>query len=91
MQSRYIVKVSAANMPNSCWGRYVRVGVVELEPGFEGEPTQLSSRAKGVRRVVETWERQHMGSTDRCSAARAIAAAEELAARLNDEALAGLR
>ena len=58
--ARYIVMTASARMPGSCWGRYGRVAVVELEPGFSGRPKMISERARGVRRVVQTWERRHM-------------------------------
>lgn len=82
---RFIVVERAARMPSSCWGRYVRIGVVEVEPGFEGEPKMLSDRARGVKRVVETWERLNVGKTERCAAARARREAEALADQLNSE------
>lgn len=82
---RFIVVEKAARMPSSCWGRYVRIGVVEVEPGFEGEPKMLSDRALGVKRIVETWERRHVGKTERCAAAVARQEAEALADRLNSE------
>ncbi len=82
--SRYIVQTAAACMPGCCKGTYRRVAVLELEPGFEGTPKMISSRARGVRRVVATWERQNVGSTERCAYARALAAAEEMADDLNE-------
>lgn len=75
---RYMIVVKAAHMPSSCWGRYVRVGVVELEPGFEGYPKMLSERAKGVKRVIQTWEKCHSGTSNRDAHSRAIREAEEL-------------
>jgi len=80
MRTEYIVKTSAAKMPRSCWGRYVRVAVLEVEAGTE--PAMISERARGVVRIVETWERLSVGKTNRCAAARAVAEAEALAARL---------
>ena len=77
-QKNYTILTASANMPLSCWGRYARIAVVELEPGFDGRPAMISERARGVSRIVETWERLHVGSTDRCAYARAMAAAEEL-------------
>jgi hypothetical protein len=80
--TRFIVKVSAAAMPTSCKGRYVRVGVMEMlaDAPF---PSMLSSRSRGCVRVVETWERCNVGHTERCASRRAIAAAEALASSLN--------
>ena len=76
-EKEYIVKVSAAKMPNNCWGRYVRVAVLEVDPGVT-EVTMISERARGVRAVVNVWERCNVGTTDRCASERAITAAYEL-------------
>ena len=95
-----IVMERAANMPTSCWGRYVRVGAVEVDAELlvelgRSEPAMLSERARGVVAVRDTWERQHKGETDRCAAAQAIAAAHEVCdernEELGDEAREGLR
>jgi hypothetical protein len=47
--NRYIVKVSAACMPSSCWGRYVRVGLLEVDPrAVPGSGiSMISERARG--------------------------------------------
>ncbi len=79
--NRYIVMDAAACMPANCWGRYRRVGVVEIEPG--AEPRMLSERARGVISVVQTWERLNHGTTDRCAYRVALAEAEALARALN--------
>ncbi len=81
---RFIVMTAAACMPAKCWGTYRRVAVVELDSSLpDGErPRMISARARGVARVVETWERRNVGTTDRCAYARALAEAEALAAEL---------
>jgi len=81
--NRYIVMSASANMPSSCWGKYGRVAVVELEEGWTSRPAMISDRARGIRRVVKTWERLNIGTTERCAFARAVTDAAELAARLN--------
>jgi hypothetical protein len=78
----YIIKVSAAKMPQSCWGRYARIAVLEVEPGVDAA-SMISERARGVRRIVRTWERLNVGSTDRCAFARAEREAEALVERLS--------
>jgi hypothetical protein len=50
----YIVMDRSAHMPNSCKGRYRRVGVVKTDGTA---PKMLSYRARGVVRVIKTWER----------------------------------
>jgi hypothetical protein len=79
----YLVRVSAAKMPTSCWGKYVHVAVVEAEPGVE-YVSMISTRARGVRRVVQRWSRCHVGSTQRSASEQAISRAHELAAELDD-------
>jgi hypothetical protein len=83
--ARCIVMTAAARMPSSCWGRYGRIAVVEVEDDFDGRPAMISDRARGVVRVVETWERRRVGKTDRCAFRRALAEAEALCASLNEE------
>jgi hypothetical protein len=81
--NRFVVKVSAACMPSSCWGRYVRVGLLEVDPHAVPECgiSMISERARGVVRVVRTWERRH-ATGRRCAAALAIEEATELADEL---------
>jgi len=81
-KTQYIVKTAAAAMPNKCWGEYRRVAVLEVDVGVE--PSMISERARGVHRVVATWERLNVGKTEKCAYARAIKDAEEMASALND-------
>lgn len=46
-------------MPGSCWGRYAKVAVMQVEPGVT--PTMISRRAKGVLRVVRVWDKLNIG------------------------------
>ena len=79
----YIVKQSSAKMPTSCkHGRYVRIGVLEVEPRYQ-DVSMISERARGVIRVVETWERVCVGKTERSAAAVAMREAMALCADLN--------
>ncbi len=80
---RYIVMTASAKMPSSCKGHYRRVGVVELAPGTTEYPKMMIDRAKGIARIVETWERLNVGKTERSAYAVACREAEALAARLN--------
>jgi hypothetical protein len=83
--TRYIVMHACAPMPTSCWGEYRRVAVVELEPGFDGRPKFIGEHARGVARVVKTWEKMHVGSTSRCAFQKALSSAKEMADRMNAE------
>lgn len=82
MRTEFVVKVSAACMPSSCWGRYVRVAVLEVEAG--ARPRMISERARGVVRIVRVWSPCHVGKTRRSASAVAIREAEELAQELNN-------
>jgi len=82
----YIVQSATANMPSSCWGRYGRVAVLEVDSMMRTSVSMISERARGVIRVVRTWEKLNIGKTERCAFERAIAAAEELAQELNEAA-----
>lgn len=87
MGIKAMVMSKNACMPACCWGQYRRCGVVIVDtdqlPEGESEPRMLSIRARGVLRVVETWEDLNVGVTDRCAFARAEVQAEALAYRIN--------
>ncbi len=76
--TEYRIQTAAARMPGSCWGRYGKIGVVEVEAGYEKPIKMISDRARGVVRVVRIWDRLHMGTTQRCAYARAMAEARRL-------------
>jgi len=79
--AKYIVMTATAKMPNSCWGHYGRVAVIETVDGTK--PRMISERARGVVRIVRTWERQHIGRTKRSAFQVACAEAVALAEQLN--------
>lgn len=79
-KTEFIVLTKAACMPNSCWGRYKRVAVIEVILGTV--PKMISERAIGVVRIVETWERLNVGKTAASAYGRALAEAHELRAQL---------
>lgn len=79
---RYIVMTASAKMPASVKARYRRVAVVELD-GTVDQPAMISPRARGVARVVQTWERQHVGQTARCAYNVAMTEAAALVANLS--------
>lgn len=86
VETEFVVQTASAAMPGSCWGQYARVGVLEVEKGTK--PAMISKRAKGVVRIVETWEKLNVGKAGmagggRCAYSKALAEAEELAAQLN--------
>jgi hypothetical protein len=81
-QTHFIVQTASAKMPSSCWGQYRRVAVLEVA-GTVKRVSMISSRARGVKAIVETWEKLNVGSTERCAYRRALREAIELAEKLN--------
>lgn len=84
-----IVVTAAACMPGNCWGRYLRVGAVVVDAAKlvelrQSTPKMLSTRARGVIEILETWERQHSGGP-KSAAQLAIKAAEDLCDEWNAE------
>lgn len=71
----YYVLISAACMPANCWGRYSRIGLIEVEPGGTCPKIIRDTR---TARVVRTWERLHTGKTDRDALSRALVEAEAM-------------
>ena len=76
----YIIQTASAHMPGSCKGHYKRIGLLCVDKGVKCV-SMISPRAKGVRHVVETWERLNVGHTDRCAYQRALKEARDKQAR----------
>jgi hypothetical protein len=80
----YVVVTAAAKMPSSVRAPYRRVAVVELNQHYTSHnlrPAMISHRARGVVRVVRTWERLHARGSN-TAYARALKEAEALAWQL---------
>jgi hypothetical protein len=77
----YIVQTASAKMPTSVKAPYRRIAVLEVEPGVE-RVAMISPRARGVVRVVDTWERLHARGV-RSAYALALDEAKAVAAMLN--------
>jgi hypothetical protein len=87
-EERFIVLHASASMPGSCWGRYRRIAIVEIVPGGS-MPRMISARARGVVRIVETWEKLHTGHrapNGDCAFSRAWKEAIALCNKLNHDA-----
>ena len=88
--TEFVLMTASANMPKSCWGIYRRVAVLEIDPSKlrDGDtlPRMISERARGVVRVVKTWEACNVGKTSRCAYRQALADASELIADLESGA-----
>jgi hypothetical protein len=76
----YHVVVSQAKMPNGCWGKYGRVGLIRVDACYSAPRTIRHTKHA---RVVRTWERQFWGCSDRCALRRAEDAALDRAIELN--------
>lgn len=78
-ETHYIVMSSWAKMPTSCWGRYRRVALLEVEKEYD-LVSMISERARGVVRIIKTWEKCHYGrgGSGRCAYSRACTEAVEL-------------
>jgi hypothetical protein len=87
----YIVMTAAAKMPSSVRSQYRRIAVVQLRSKATPVPKMISTRARGVRRIVETWERLNVGKGVRSAYTKALAEAEALCAELNAEEVARRR
>lgn len=83
MMVEYVVKASAAKMPNTCKGIYKRIGLMKVEKGVT--PTMISTHSKGVIEVVETWEKLNVGKTEKCAFAKALKEANVKAKELNSK------
>lgn len=83
----YMVLTATENMPSSCWGRYGRVAVVEVDESKlrDGDtcPRMISERAKGVVRIVAQWRRLNIGTTARCAYHSARSEADALIRELS--------
>ncbi len=85
-ETHFIAQTAAARMPDSCWGKYRRVAVLEVDAD-RLSVSMISERATGCHRVVETWERLHVGTTERCAYQVALAEAEAMVAEMNGVAV----
>ena len=81
--TKFLVMTAAAKVSGAAKkGNYKRIAVVEAEG--DTVPAMISERAKGLVRIVQTWERLSVGKTDRCAFAVAMVEARALAATLNE-------
>lgn len=87
VETEFVVISSSAKMPSSCWGRYRHVAVLEVRKGWlTSLPREISDRGLGVLRVVRTWDRVHVGKTERDAYTAAYREARTLADEYNRKA-----
>ena len=80
----YIVMHRSTKMPTSVKAPYRKVAVVEISAEMTQEPSMISERARGVKRIVQVWDRLHAKGRN-TAFRRALAEAEELARSLDRE------
>ena len=85
LHSTFTIRISAANLPNSCWGRYVHVGVIECWGKYTCALRETKSQTiHGYR------GRLNEGTSDRCASAVALRSRRVLRDRLAQNYLASL-
>lgn len=80
---KFIVQSASAKMPSSCKGKYRRIGILLVDDLHTNGVKMISSRAKGVIKVIATWEKLNCGTTSRCAFSRAMDEAESMCDDLN--------
>lgn len=82
----YLIMTASASMPSSCKGSYSRIALVELEQGFTERPKMISTRAKGLKRIVAEWGPvPSRYKTERAGFPQAMKEAEALKTKLENE------
>lgn len=76
-----VMESAAQTKGKAKMGRYRNVAVVEVEQGHE-LPRMISTRAKGMVRIVKYWGSRSVGSTERCAYRVALREAQELVDQL---------
>lgn len=83
----YLIQTSSAHMPNSCWGQYRNVAILEVDSILRRHVSMISDRARGVVEVYQHLGHHHVGrgGSGRCAYAKALARAEATLDRLEAE------
>lgn len=82
--SRFVFRVTAANMPSSVKAAYQHCAIMEIDGDLPADfmPAAIDERIRGVRRIVESWgPYPSAGKTARSGKQTAL---REAAARLTD-------
>ena len=83
---RYVVLSKTTQMPSSCMGAhaYRRMALLEIEPGLSvADIRMISTRARGVVRIVREYDRVYVGATTRSYGVRLLQELRAEAAKLN--------
>ena len=75
-----IIYTSSAAMPSRCMGTYrnVHVVAVNYRNAWKNDYRPPSIRSKEVLQVIASWGPCNVGSTERCSYQKALAAARDI-------------
>ena len=80
--AKFLIMSSKAKMPMSCWGgnNYHNLTLVELDPDWPTDvrPAMISTRARGVKRIVEFYPKLFRGKTERSEYFRVLKDLQEL-------------
>jgi hypothetical protein len=79
----YIVMTASAQRPSSSKGHYRKVALCEVKE-VDYPPAMISERARGMVRIVQVWDRLHVGKTDKCEYQRALREAEKMRLAFSD-------
>lgn len=82
-QPLYYVKVSAAQMPSNCYGKYKRVALVKIKNGSNRLPIRISPLDKSVDHILMLWDKVNVGITSRSAYSRVLTEAMSIKNRLN--------
>ena len=85
MKTKYIVQTSAAAMPNSCWGVYKNVAILEVPASLVGRASMISERSRNVVAIYWHSGPLNCGTTPRAAHQNALAWAHKRASELNSE------
>ena len=77
---KYVV-VTSSDTNKGGWGNYARVAIIETDGVHM--PTRIAERDKTCVQIVKTWNKVHVGSTERCQYQRVLKTAEHEAEQMN--------
>lgn len=78
------VVMTASTTPLGGWGEYRKVAIVRVEEGYgAGDVIRIDERLKAVAKVVEVWDKCHVGITEESCYSRTLHNASLRAEELN--------
>jgi hypothetical protein len=77
----YMIMTASAHMPSTVRHQYRRIALVEVTDASR-PPKMISMRARGMVRIIETWEKLNVGRNVRSAYTVALREAEAKLAEL---------